>query len=142
MEAYMGLKLGTIDASQWDVSAITGLNWHEVAPYWLMGGQNDVVVGHILFNMKSWNALPDDLKKALATAAEDYYHKLLKIYVKEFQKVDALIKAGKVIKSPINAACDAQHETAALALWDQIGKRDPAAAKAIGIIKDWRKTLK
>jgi TRAP-type C4-dicarboxylate transport system substrate-binding protein len=50
MEAYMGLKLGTIDASQWDVSAITGLNWHEVAPYWLIGGQNDVGPGNILVN--------------------------------------------------------------------------------------------
>lgn len=142
MEAYMGLKLGTIDASQWDVSAITGLNWHEVAPYWLMGGQNDVVVGHILFNMKSWNALPDDLKKVMATAAEDYFNKLLKIYAKELKKVDDLIKAGKVIKSPINAACDKKHEEAALKLWAEIGKRDPAAAKAIQIIKDWRKTLK
>ncbi|MGD9302380.1 MAG: TRAP transporter substrate-binding protein DctP [Desulfobacterales bacterium] len=142
MDAYMGLKLGTIDASQWDVSAITGLNWHEVAPYWLMGGQNDVVVGHILFNQKSWNALPDDLKKVMTDAAEDYFNKLLKVYLGEFKKVDDLIKAGKVIKSEIDAACDRQHEEAAYALWDKIGQRDPAAAKAIGIIKDWRKTLK
>ena len=142
MEAYMGLKLGTIDASQWDVSAITGLNWHEVAPYWLMGGQNDVVVGHILFNMKSWNALPDDLKKVMTDAAEDYFNKLLKVYVGELKKVDDLVKAGKVIKSEINAACDSKHEAAALELWDKIGQRDPSAARAIGIIKDWRKTLK
>ena len=142
MEAYMGLKLGTIDASQWDVSAITGLNWHEVAPYWLMGGQNDVVVGHILFNMESWNALPEDLKNVMTAAAEDYFNKLLKVYVGELKKVDDLVKAGKVIKSEINAACDRKHEEAALKLWDTIGQRDPAAAKAIGIIKDWRKTLK
>ncbi len=142
MEAYMGLKLGTIDASQWDVSAITGLNWQEVAPYWLQGGQNDVVVGHILFNMESWNSLPDDLKKVMADAAEDYFNKLLKVYDGELKKVDELVKAGKVIKSPIDEACDRQHEAAALALWDKIGQRDPAAAKAIAIIKEWRKTLK
>lgn len=142
MDAYMGLKLGTIDASQWDVSAITGLKWYEVAPYWLMGGQNDVVVGHILFNMKSWDALPDDLKNVMTDAAEDYFNKLLKVYLGEFKKVDELIKQGKVIKSEIDAACDAMHEEAALELWDKIGQRDPAAAKAIGIIKDWRKTLK
>ena len=56
--------------------------------------------------------------------------------------VEALVKEGKVINSPIDAACDRQHEEAALALWETIGQRDPAAAKAIGIIKDWRKTLK
>ena len=141
MEAYMGLKLGTIDASQWDVSAITGLNWHEVAPYWLMGGQNDVVVGHILFNMESWNELGPELQQVMAEAAEDYFHKLLKVYVGELKKVDDLIKAGKVIKSEIDAACDRQHEEAALELWDKIGARDEAAAQAIAIIKEWRKNL-
>ena len=142
MEAYMGLKLGTIDASQWDVSAVTGLNWQEVAPYRILGGQNDVVVGQILFNMKSWNSLPDDLKKVMADAAEDYFNKLNKVYEGELKKVEELVKAGKVINSPIDDACDRMHEEAALQLWDKIGQRDPAAAKAIGIIKDWRKTLK
>ena len=142
MEAYMGLKLGTIDASQWDVSAVTGLKWHEVAPYRLLGGQNDVVPGHILMNMKTWNSLPDDLKKVMADAAEQYFSDLNKIYDGELKKVAELVKAGKVINSPIDASCDAAHEKAALELWGKIGERDPAAAKAIGIIKDWRKTLK
>jgi len=142
MEAYMGLKLGTIDASQWDVSAITGLKWHEVAPYRIIGGQNDVVPGHILVNMKVWKSLPPDLKKALHGAAEDYFHALNKVYDGELKKVAALVKAGKVINSPIDEACDRKHEQAALKLWDKIGKRDPAAAKAIQILKDWRKTLK
>jgi TRAP-type C4-dicarboxylate transport system substrate-binding protein len=142
MEAYMGLKLGTIDASQWDVSAVTGLNWQEVAPYRILGGQNDVVVGHILMNMDTWNSLPDDLKKVMADAAEDYFHKLNKIYDGELKKVEALVKEGKVINSPIDDACDQKHEAAALKLWDQIAQRDPAAAEAIEIIKTWRKTLK
>jgi len=141
-ETYMGLKLGTIDASQWDVSAVTGLNWHEVAPYRILGGQNDVVVGHILMNMDTWNSLSDDLKKALTDAAEQYFHDLNKIYDTELKKVAELVKAGKVINSPINAACDKAHEEAALELWDKIGQRDPVAAEAIGIIKGWRKTLK
>jgi TRAP-type C4-dicarboxylate transport system substrate-binding protein len=142
MEAYMGLKLGTIDASQWDVSAITGLNWHEVAPYWLIGGQNDVVPGNILVNQKSWNDLPDDLKAVLTQAAEDYYHLLLKVYVAEMVKVAELIKAGKVIENPIDEACEGKHEEAAYKLWDEIGARDPAAAEAIQMTRDWRKTLK
>ncbi len=142
MEAYMGLKLGTIDASQWDVSAVTGLKWHEVAPYRILGGQNDVVPGHILVNMETWNSLPDDLKKALAGAAEQYFHDLNKIYDGELQKVAELVKAGKVINSPIDDACDKAHEKAALQLWDEIGGRDPAAARAIEITRGWRKTLK
>jgi len=141
-ETYMGLKLGTIDASQWDVSAVTGLNWQEVAPYRILGGQNDVVVGHILVNMETWNSLPDDLKKALSDAAEQYFHDLNKIYDGELKKVDALVKAGKVINSPIDAACDKKHEEAAYQIWDKIAERDAAAAQGIEIIKAWRKTLK
>ena len=142
MEAYMGLKLGTIDASQWDVSAVTGLKWQEVAPYRLIGGQNDVVPGHILMNMDTWNSLPDDLKAVMAAAAEEYFHALNKIYEGELQKVAELVKKGKVINSPIDAACDKMHAEAAYKLWDQIAARDAAAAQAIQIIKDWRKTLK
>ena len=78
----------------------------------------------------------------MSAAAAKYFDDLLKIYALELKKVDDLIKAGKVIKSEINAACDQAHEAAALKLWDEIGKRDPAAQEAIGIIKDWRKTLK
>jgi TRAP-type C4-dicarboxylate transport system substrate-binding protein len=141
-ETYMGLKLGTIDASQWDVSATTGLNWHEVAPYRILGGQNDVVPGHILMNMDTWNELSDDLKKALSDAAEQYFHDLNKIYEGELKKNDELIKAGKVINSPIDAACDKKHEEAAYQIWDKIAERDAAAAKGIEIIKTWRKTLK
>jgi len=142
MDAYMGLKLGTINASQWDLSAITGLKWQEVAPYRLIGGQNDVVPGHILINMKTWNSLPPDLKDAMAGAAEDYFHALNKISDGELKKIDALVKSGKVINSPIDEACDRMHQGAALRLWDKIAKRDPAAASAIDIIKKWRKTLK
>ncbi len=140
-ESYMGLKLGTIDASQWDVSAFA-LKWHEVAPYWLIGGQNDVVPGNILVNMKSWNALPDDVKGAVKGAAEEYYHVLLKEYVKMMEDVDQLIKEGKVIKSVLDEDCERKHAEAAYKLWDEIGARDPAAAKAVQLLKEWRKTLK
>lgn len=142
MEAYMGLKLGTIDASQWDVSAVTGLNWQEVAPYRLLGGQNDVVVGHILINLKTWESLSDDLKKVLADAAAKYFDDLVKIYDGELKKVAELVKAGKVINSQIDEACDKKHEEAAYQIWDKIAERDTAAAKGIEIIKAWRKTLK
>jgi len=141
-DAYMGLKLGTIDASQWDVSAIVGLHWHEVAPYWMIGGQNDVVPGQILMNMKSWNKLPDDLKTVLKDVMAKYYDELLKVYLKEMDKVEKLVKEGKVKKSVLSPACAKKHQEVAYKLWDQIGKRDPAAAEAIKMIKEWRKTFK
>jgi len=142
MEAYMGLKLGTIDASQWDVCAITGLKWHEVAPYWIIGGGNDIVPGQIVFSMKKWKALPDDLKEALKGAAAEYFDLLNDVYMKEMEKVDELVKQGKVIVCELDEACQKKHAETAYKLWDEVGKRGPAAAKAVQLIKDWRKTLK
>jgi TRAP-type C4-dicarboxylate transport system substrate-binding protein len=140
-ESYMGLKLGTIDASQWDVSAFA-LKWHEVAPYWLIGGQNDVVPGNILINMKSWNALPDDVKDAVKGAAEEYYHTLLKEYVPMMADANQLVKEGKVIRSVLDEDCERKHAEAAYKLWDEIGAQDAVAAKGIQMLKEWRKTLK
>ena len=142
MEAYMGLKLGTIDASQWDVSSITGLKWHEVAPYRIIGGGNDVVPGQIVFNKKKWDSLPDDLKKALADAAVDYFNALNDLYMEEMKVVDKLVKEGKVIYVPLDEACEKRHAEVAYELWDKIAERDPSVAEAVQKVKDWRKTLK
>jgi TRAP-type C4-dicarboxylate transport system substrate-binding protein len=141
-ESYMGLKLGTIDASQWDVSAIVGLHWNQVAPYWLLGLQNDVVPGQIVMNMKSWKALPPDLQTALQDAAKDYYYKLLEVYTGEMAKVDKLVKEGKVIKSFLDPECEKQAAGIANKLWDETAKMSPAAGEAVELIRTWRKTLK
>ena len=142
MEAYMGLKLGTIDASQWDVSSITGLKWHEVAPYRIIGGGNDVVPGQIVFNKKKWDSLPDDLKKALTDAAEDYFNALNDLYMEEMKVVDKLVQEGKVTYVPLDDACEKRHAEVAAELWDKIAERDPSVAEAVQMVKDWRKTLK
>lgn len=138
MEAYMALKLGTLDISQWDVSAITGLKWHEVAPYWMRGTDPDHCIGHILLNKESFDALPDDVKKVVKDAAKSYWDALLKIHKVELAKVAKLVKEGKVKESFIGPECQKKHQEAALKLWETIAKRDPAAAKAIAMIKKWR----
>jgi len=138
MEAYMALKLGTLDGSQWDVSAITALKWHEVAPYWLRGTDPDHCFGHILLNKKSFEALDDAQKKAVTEAAEVYWHELIKLHEEELGKVEKLVAAGKVKKSQIDPACQKFHEEKALQLWAEIAKRDAAAAKSIELIKAWR----
>ena len=141
-EAYMALSKGVIDTTQWDVSAITGMKLYEVAPYRVMGGGNDVVPGHILVNLDTWNSLPDNLKQALRDAAKDYFDALNDIYMEEMKKVDELVKQGKVKLSNLDDACVKKHEEVAYELWDEIAKRDPAAVEAVKLIKEWRKTLK
>ena len=137
-EAYMALKLGTLDAAQWDVSCITGMKWNEVAPYWIRGEENDHCIGHILVNMKSWNALPDNLKKALKDAAKDYWNATVKGYGAEIGVVEDMVKKGKLKECQLDKDCINKHAEAAHILWDEMAGRGPASAKAIKLIKKWR----
>jgi TRAP-type mannitol/chloroaromatic compound transport system substrate-binding protein len=137
-EAYMALKMGTVDASIWDVSGVTGLHWNEVAPYWIHGEEDDQTIGNILVNMSLWNELPDNLKQALAGAAEDYWYACLAAYEKDMAVCYDLVKQGKLTEVWMDDELIALHEKVGYALWDEVASRDAAAAKAVQLIKDWR----
>lgn len=137
-ETYMGLKLGTIDAAEWDVSAVTGLKWNEVAPYWVKGMESDHTTGHILVSLKKWNALPDDLKAAMHAAGEDYWHATVEAYGKEMEAVDKLVQEGKVIVNDLDQECRQKYADVAHKMWEDYAKQDEASAKAITMIKEWR----
>jgi TRAP-type C4-dicarboxylate transport system substrate-binding protein len=134
-ETYMALKLGTVDGAQWDISAITALNWYEVAPYWIKGGENHQSIGHIMVNLKKWNVLPEDLKKVLYDSAKIYWDKLLEIYDSEINKANELVKEGKLKECMLDSQCQEAHKEAALKVWDSVGSKDPASAQAIELIK-------
>jgi TRAP-type C4-dicarboxylate transport system substrate-binding protein len=137
-ESYMALKLGTIDAAQWDVSAITAFKWHEVAPYWLKGGENHQSFGHIILNQKSYQALPDDLKRVVQEAAAKYYDDLVEVYDQELQKAAALVAAGAIKESWLDDSCKKTFADEAMKVWSSVADRDPANAKAIERVKQWR----
>ncbi len=137
-EAYMALKLGALDASQWDISAITGLKWQEVAPYWVQTGDNDHVIGHMLINNESWNSLPDNLKEALKKAAKNYWDATVKGYGEEFENAKKMVTAGTLKESKVNSEAVAKHKAIAHEIWNKVAKRDEASAKAIKMIKEWR----
>jgi TRAP-type mannitol/chloroaromatic compound transport system substrate-binding protein len=130
--------MGTVDASIWDVSGVTGLHWNEVAPYWIHGEEDDQTIGNILVNMSLWNELPDNLKQALAGAAEDYWYACLAAYEKDMAVCYDLVKQGKLTEVWMDDELIALHEKVGYALWDKVASRDAAAAKAVQLIKDWR----
>jgi TRAP-type C4-dicarboxylate transport system substrate-binding protein len=137
-ETYMALKLGTVDAADWDVSAVTGLKWNEVAPYWIKGMECDHALGHILVSLRKWNALPDNLKAAMHKAAEDYWYATVDTYEKEMEAVDKLVQEGKVIVNVLDQDCQQKYADVAHKMWKEYAKQDEASAKAIKLIKEWR----
>lgn len=135
-EAYLALKLGTVDMSEWDISAITSMNWHEVAPYWVTGMETYLVM-EFTVSLDFWNQLPKHLQEAMAGAYQDYRDAAIEMYSKEFDRVDELVKQKKVIVSEIDQASREFFLGEAEKLWDAQAKKDPASAKAIAIIKKW-----
>lgn len=137
-EAYMALKLGTVDLAEWDVSAVTGLKWHEVAPYWIRGMECDHTTGHILVNAKKWAKLPADLKAVLKDAALDYWHATVAGYKKELEAVGKLVQEGTVKEIMLDDACREQYAKGAYEIWDDLSAQDAASARAIKLIRAWR----
>lgn len=137
-EAYMALKMGTLEAGIWDSSCVTGLHWNEVAPYWIHGEEDDSTVQHILVNQNVWNKLPDDLKEALRGAAVDYQNAVRDAYEKDLETCYDLVKQGKLTEVWMDDDLIKLHETVAYKLWDEVASRSPYCAQAVQMIKQWR----
>ena len=71
-EVYTGLSRGMVDLG-W--SAFAGgpqvFKWNEVAKYMAGPIPGGIAGYYVALNMKAWDALPDDVKKVMAQAAED-----------------------------------------------------------------------
>lgn len=134
-DVYTALETGLLDMTQWDVSAITGLAWHEPAPYWVHPHQSEHIIGHILVNMDSWDALPADLQEDLAGAAEDYWDACVETYK---QEVENAYDTEGVIVCELDEATQAVWRAEALELWDELATHDAACAEAIALLKEWR----
>jgi TRAP-type C4-dicarboxylate transport system substrate-binding protein len=137
-EVYMALKTGVIDGAEWDISAITGMKWHEVAPYWLTGLENDQAVGDISVNLKKWNKLPADVQQTIKNAARDYYYATVKGYKEEITAAEALIKKGELHKVQLDQECLNKYSAMAVEIMDGEALKDGPTAKAIAIIKKWK----
>ena len=137
-EMEMALRLGTIDCLDWDMSAITGFGWNKEAPYWVDEGLATHCLQDILVNMDAWKSLPDDLKKAVAGAAVDYFHKINENYEGLSAQIESKVKSGEVIKSHMDEEYQKAAHKEALKLWDVASKNDPASAALIESIKKFR----
>jgi TRAP-type C4-dicarboxylate transport system substrate-binding protein len=137
-EAYVSLKTGVLDAAEWDISCITGMKWHEVAPYWLRGMEADQAVGNISVNMDVWNEFPDDVKKAVEEAAEKYFYATVDAYKGELDTVYQWAKEGKLEIVKLDKECRDKYVAMAKKIMDEETGDDPATRKAIDIIKEWR----
>jgi len=130
-EMYMSLKLGMIDAALYDVSAISGLHWDEVAPYWLADIGGDMIFGHIVIGQKQWDKLPKDIQEIVNAAAKDYWDAT----VVEYEKMMNETQSKHLKKVELGDACRQSIKAAGRTTWDDAAKADAASAKAVELIR-------
>ncbi|MBT3485770.1 MAG: TRAP transporter substrate-binding protein DctP [Desulfobacula sp.] len=130
-EMYMSLKLGMIDAALYDVSAISGLHWDEVAPYWLADIGGDMIFGHIVIGQKQWNKLPKDIQEIVNAAAKDYWDAT----VVEYEKMMNETQSKHLKRVDLGDACRQSIKAAGRTTWDDAAKADAASAKAVELIR-------
>lgn len=93
-EAFIALKTGVADGMDSPLGSIYGQKFHQAAPYIIL--TNHLVAPfNLLVNNKSYQELPDDIKKGLSEAAieaGDFYTKLVEERFKEDK--EKMVKDG------------------------------------------------
>lgn len=135
-ETYLALKLGTIAAAEWDISAITALKWYEAAPYWVQG-IDTLNVMSVAMNKDTYDGMSDVQKEAIKKAGQAYWDAALVLYEGEIKESDKLIAEGKLQKVMPDAAAIEIFHNGALKLWDEAGSKDAACKKAVELLKAW-----
>lgn len=135
-ETYLALKLGTISAAEWDISAITALNWYEAAPYWAQGIDTLNIMSWAI-NKKTYDGMSDEQKAAFKKAGQAYWDAAVKLYDGEIAAADKLIANGKLNKvMPAPEAIQIFHE-GAITMWSKAAGKDEASKKAVDLLKKW-----
>lgn len=134
-EMYMAMKLGTIDGAIYGMAGQMDENLAEVTKTYAFPSSGTPVAS-ILVSMKSYNALPDDIKKIIENgsryvmmySAYDYFQfdeeswvYAQKMGVKKYQLTDAEILRAVQLSQPV---------------WDEVATKTPESAKIVAAIKE------
>jgi len=134
-ELYMALKLGTVDGQVWGLSGFSsGQNLGEVLSWAVLPAFSFPPVAPNWISLKSWNALPDDLKGMIEDVVKKNF-----ITSANNEKVSS-DKDMAAAKMNIYRMTDAEYKKSqeiARSLWDKKAKDGPLSLEAVGILKSY-----
>lgn len=135
-ESYLALKLGTIAAAEWDISAITAMNWYEAAPYWIEGIDTLTVMSWGI-NKDLYDGMSPEQQAAFKKAGQAYWDAGVKLYTSEVETAAKLVADGKLHEvMPDQAAIDIFHN-GALQMWEKAASRDATSRQAVDLLIKW-----
>lgn len=141
VEAYTGLSMGTIDAATTGPGGHVSLKLYEIAKYLMTPYPGGEVMHDITLSLKTWNALPDNLKNSIQAAATDFTKWSTTEFTTTYDKgyyIDTMTKAG-VQLVVVEPATLEWMQGKAMEQWADIAAKDATAAKAVKIMTDYLK---
>ena len=137
-EVYGALEKGIIDATDWGTPNLnykTGL--HKVAKYFIYPGFHSNSVTTFEVNLDEWNKLPTDIKEIVETAVRRAdWDCIQTTNLDDLKAVQKLKEEGAILVTwPEEEKTKVRK--IAMEVWDDWGKKNPGAKKAIDAQKAW-----
>lgn len=129
-EVYSALERGVIDASDWGTLSMNqDLGYHKLARHPNYPGFHSMPMSDLAVNMKRWNALPEDLKKIVETAALEFNDEMISRNRAADEKVAREAKQLGVEMVDLPAAERFKFRAVAMGVWQQFAGRSATARK-------------
>ncbi len=133
-ETYMAIKLGTMDASIMSPSYLELSSLKEVIPYVVLSPSLNTIVGNILINQDSLNALPADVRDVVAESG-----KYIAYYGGQIYKDLTYVQIAKeqygleIIRWDDDAVMRATE--AGVKTWETVAAKSSKCAELVDIVK-------
>ena len=142
-EIYAALASGVMDGAHWGaVQGSASMKFYDVNKYHLRPALNVAATDIWLVNQKAFDKLPKDLQEILLTTLEEQFWLRTNQYIfLENKALSKVIKEKGVELITLPPAEYAKMQTAAIKIWDEVAQKGPQCAKAVGMLKDFNRTM-
>ncbi|MDO9209187.1 MAG: TRAP transporter substrate-binding protein DctP [Deltaproteobacteria bacterium] len=142
-ELYLALQTGVVEGAHWGAAggALT-MKFCEVAKYYIQPNLAMSGTDVIIINKDAFNALPKDLQVTLDLALKErVWHRTHEYIMDEINALETMKKNFKVTVSTLPPEDQKKMMKVAVKQWDTVAAKDPGAAKAVGMLKDFLRKL-
>jgi TRAP-type mannitol/chloroaromatic compound transport system substrate-binding protein len=142
-EIYAALASGVMDGAHWGaVQGSASMKFYDINKYHLRPALNVAATDIWLVNQKAFDKLPEDIQEILVTTLEEHFWLRTNQYIfLENKALSKVIKEQGVELITLPPAEYAKMQTAALEIWDEVAQKGPQCAKAVGMLKDFNRTM-
>ena len=142
VEIYMASKLRTIDGCIGGMAYAEDLKLKEVWTHYIVDPNMSTLVTNYLFNLDSWNALPDDIKKIIEdglVAQSNWYTHIKQVTNWSIAQEASRSHGLKLVTLPPEEKAEIMK--LAMPVWDSVAAKSPSCAKLVDIVKKQMRDL-